>query len=401
MLLDEINFKTVDDKYTRNYQLAETMEENGYRLEIGSIVKGINETRLSYQLTTLGNYDGIEHGWLYNYWRDNYPQILFMSDSGQNLEPHLSNLTNFGPSYRVSQDGKAIVGIAYFERILTTNLQVNLTNIYGYYRMNEIIPIDVYKHNLDIKRILQVDNYNIYLSFTRDNEQDALILDYSVLDSAGNNVDASVEAGIYMKADNYRMLSPIAINLPYPDCRERQLVFNWQPLPENRDGLLEGAALKITKLGIRQKDSVVNINLAEPNKPAENRDKTEILAAINKYYTTFGQALKKNNLGIFANEYGYLEPTGQVWNGVNDWQHKFKVWNPMEVKDYSVSLEDSILTIAGNTATADIAGLEKISHNHGWSGAVFSTMVYLETEKGKWKITEVDALTDTEIDGVH
>lgn len=401
LILDDIIFKTVDEQFTRDYRLAEYMEKNGYRLEIDSIVKGINETSLSYQLTTLGDYDGIEHGWLYNYWRYNYPQILFMSDSGHNLEPHLSNLTSFGPSYRVSQDGKAIVGRAYFEKVLTTNLQVNLTNIYGYYRMNEIIPIDVFKDNLDINRTLQVDNYSIYLSLTRDNEQGTLILDYSVLDSAGNNVDAAVEAGIYMKADNYRMLSPISINLPYPDCRERQLVFNWQPLPENRDGLLEGAALKITKLGIKQEDSVVNINLAEPNKPVENRDETEIMVAINKYYATFGQALKRNDLAVFAQEYGDLQPTGQVWNGVNDWQREFQVWSPLEIKDYSVSLNDPILTIAGSTAIADIAGQEKISRKGGWSGAVFSTVIYLEKKKGKWKITKVDALTDAEIDGVH
>jgi hypothetical protein len=46
----------------------------GYQLVVDSIEKGISETGLYYQLTALGDYDGIEHGWLYNYWHKNYPQ---------------------------------------------------------------------------------------------------------------------------------------------------------------------------------------------------------------------------------------------------------------------------------------------------------------------------------------
>ena len=61
--LKDINFETVDGKYSQEYRLAETMEQNGYRLAVDSIGKGISETGLHYQLTALGDYDGIVHGW--------------------------------------------------------------------------------------------------------------------------------------------------------------------------------------------------------------------------------------------------------------------------------------------------------------------------------------------------
>lgn len=94
------------------------------------------------------------------------------------------------------------------------------------------------------------------------------------------SVDAAIEAGIYMKADNYRMPSPVKLSAsPNLVGGERQLVFNWQP-PESKDSLIEGAAIKITKLGIRQEDAVVNINLAKPDKPVENQEETEIMAAV-------------------------------------------------------------------------------------------------------------------------
>lgn len=81
--------------------------------------------------------------------------------------------------------------------------RLKLTDIYGYYQMDEIIPIDGVNHNMDINRKLQVNNYSLYLqSFIRGNKEDTWILDYSVLDATGNKLDAAVEAGIYMKADN-------------------------------------------------------------------------------------------------------------------------------------------------------------------------------------------------------
>ena len=86
---------------------------------------------------------------------------------------------------------------------------------------------------------------------------------------------------------------------------------------------------------------------------------------------------------------------------MNDWRHDFQVWSPLGVKDYSVSFKDPILKVAGNTATADIAGQEKIVRSEGDSGSVFNTVFSLVKEDGIWKITKVDELTDAEIDGVN
>jgi len=150
LTLKDLNFKTVDEKFTKGYQIAETMEKKGYRLVVDSFERGISETSIHYQLTALGNYDGIVHGWLYDFWQKNYPQILFVTDSGSKLEPHLSSITSLGPSYRVSRDGKTIVGRAYFDRVETNTLQVKLTDIYGYYHINELIPIEGVKDRIEL-----------------------------------------------------------------------------------------------------------------------------------------------------------------------------------------------------------------------------------------------------------
>lgn len=115
----------------------------------------------------------------------------------------------------------------------------------------------------------------------------------------------------------------------------------------------------------------------------------------------FGCVLKSNDLAVLAQKYGYLQPTGQDRDGVNDWQHDFQVWSPLGIKDYSVSFDDPILTAADDTATADIMGQEKIVRSEGNSGSVFNTVFSLAKEKGNWKITKVDELTDAEIDGVN
>lgn len=75
--------------------------------------------------------------------------------------------------------------------------------------MKEIIPLDGVKDKLDINRKLPVNNYSVYLkSFTRGKDKGTWILNYCVLDSAGQPVDGAIDAGIYLKNDNYR--------IPYP-----------------------------------------------------------------------------------------------------------------------------------------------------------------------------------------
>lgn len=77
--LKDFNFKTVEGEFAQEYPLTETLEQKGFRLTVDSIGKGISETDLHFQLTALGDYDGIEHGWLSGYWHKSYPQILFLS----------------------------------------------------------------------------------------------------------------------------------------------------------------------------------------------------------------------------------------------------------------------------------------------------------------------------------
>ncbi|MDR3602601.1 MAG: hypothetical protein P4L49_19325 [Desulfosporosinus sp.] len=394
LTLKDLNFKTVEGKFAQEYPLSETLEQKGYRLTVDSIGKGISETGLHFQLTALGNYDGIEHGWLSGYYHKSYPQILFLSANGRNLEPHLSNIVSFGPSYRISRDGKTRVGRAYFDGLTSNTLQVRLTDLYGFYSLNEIIPLDGVKDKLDINRKFSVDNYSVDLkSFTRGKDKGTWVLNYRVMDSTGQPVAGAIDAGVYTKVDNYKIPCPILIDgASKPFGQDQMLIFTGE-LPAGKDGLLKDTALKITRLGIRQEDVVLNIDLENPCKPSADSKKTEIMAAVKEYYATFGEALKSNDLAVLAQKYGYLLPTGQDGDGVNDWRHDFQVWSPLKIKDYSVSFADPMLMVTGDTATADIAGQEKIVRTEGKSDSVFNTVFSLAKEKGNWEITKVNELT--------
>ncbi len=275
---------------------------------VGSIVKGISETSMDYKLAALGDYDGIRHGWLYD-WYNNYSpegEILLIQDGGQKLGPHLSSLNCLGPLYRVAQDQKAMVGKANFDRLETNDLEIKQTDIYGYYHLNDIISLDGVTDRMEINRKLPVKNYVVHLqSFSQGYDKDTWILEYSVRDSAGNQVDAAIEAGIYIKSDNYRM--PMTCSKWFHDSgsANRCLAFNWQP-PQGKDSLNLGPAIKISKLGIRQEDAVLEINLNNPNKKIENQDETKIMALANDYYNIIGQVFKSNDMNILENKYGYL-----------------------------------------------------------------------------------------------
>lgn len=268
--LDDIIFKTVDTKYTQEYRLAETIEKNGYKLTVESIVAGISETAVRYKLSSLGNFDGIDHGWLYD-WNNNYSpegEILSMFDSGRRLGVHLSSLNCLGPYYRVSQNKKIMAGRANFDSFETNSLQLKLTDVYGYYNMNEIISIDGVEDRLDINKNISVSDYTVYLkSFSKAEDGERWILDYDVLDPSGNKADAAIEAGIYMKADNYRMPMTLFNKFNNPAGGDRRLVIPWQP-PADEKSVIYGPAIKITRMGIRLEDTVLNIDLENP--PREN-----------------------------------------------------------------------------------------------------------------------------------
>lgn len=397
--LNEIDFRTVDKKYVRAYQLAETVEKNGYRLVLDTVTSGINETQIHYKLTALGDYDGIVHGWLYD-WLNNYNpegEILAVSDSGRKLGVHLSSINCFGPYYRVSLDQKNIVGRAYFDAVETHDVQVKLTNIYGYYVINEIIPLDGVREIINLDKKIPVGNYTICLKSFGKEDGDTWMLDYSVLDSAGNRVDAAIDAGIYMKADKYRY--PLTFIRWFKDAPEgdRRLVMRWQPMDSGEDSLVQGTAIKIDRLGIRQEDAMLDINLSSLKKSPENRDETAVMAAVNDYYNALGNALIIGDPAVFEKKYGYLEPTGSRADGVNDWRRHIDGWRHLGVTGYSVSFNDPIVTVTGNTASADLDGFEKIQQSDNYSVGGFHVVIDLEKERGKWKITKVDEYTEEEM----
>ncbi len=403
LTLNDISFKKVDRKYNQEYRLSETVENEGYQLLVDSIQKGISETSIHYKLAVLGDYDGIKHGWLYD-WYNNYSpegEIISLYDNGRRLGGHLSSINCLGPYYRVSQDRKAMVGRANFDGMDTSNPKLQLSDIYAYYNINTIIPLDGVKDKLDINQEIQVSKYIVHLNlFTRGADQETWILDYSVRDSAGNKIDAAIEADICMKTDDYRM--PMTFFKHFYDTTKgnRCLVFKWQP-PESQDSFILGPAIKISKLGIKQEDAQLEIDLNNLNNQVENQDELEIMAAINDYYNTFGRALVSNDIMVFEQKFGYLEPTGKGWDGVNDWQHQFQSWRQPGVKDYIFTFQDPIITVTGNQATVDLAGHEKITRNDGNSAGGFSTVFYLEKVEGKWTIGKIDELTEAEIHGVN
>lgn len=401
LTLNDIPYKLVDEKYTGHYLFPANVAQKGYQLKINTIEKGISETGLQYQLSAAGDFDGIEHGWLAASCQQSYPQILHLSADGCNLEPHLPYPYQSALSYRSTRDGKAGAGRAYFDRLPGGAFQVKLTDIYGYYLVNEIIPLDGVTGTGAINRKLPARNYCVELkSFKPGQDKRTWILTYRVLDSAGQPVAGAIDAGIYRKEDNYNLPCPILINASAnPVGQDQTLVFSGE-LTASGEGLPEGAALKLTRLGIRQEDTVVTINLINPSKPDQIIAEGQIMAAVRAYYTTYGQALKRNDRAVMEQNYSCLQPTGREGDGVNEWRQEFQVWSPLGVQDYMVAFEDPIIMIGGDTATADIAGQETIVRSDGNSGSVFNTIFSLVHQDGIWKISKVDRLTDAEIDGV-
>jgi hypothetical protein len=210
LTLNDLPLTGVEEKYISEYLYPATLEKKGYRLEINGLEKGISETGLQYQLTALGDYDGIEHGWLSESWHQSSSQILFLSAGGQNLAPHLANPYNTFPAYRRSRDGKAAAGRAYFDRLTADTLQIKLTDLYGVYNLSETIPLNGINNALAINRSLPVRNYSVELkSFSRGRDGRTWTLCYRVLDAAGQPVDGAIDAGIYQKLGNYQMPYPV------------------------------------------------------------------------------------------------------------------------------------------------------------------------------------------------
>lgn len=401
LTLNNIPFRLADAKYFREYPDPATLEKKGYRLEIKSLENGVSETGLHYRLTAAGDYDGIEHGWLSDSgsYRQSYAPILFLSAGGQNIEPHLSYPFVSALSYRWSLNGKACAGHAYFDKATAGTLQLKLTDLYSVYNVNTIIPLDGVMDQLEINRKIPVHNYTIELkSLKRFKDKGTWILSYRILDRAGSLVDGAIDAGFYQKGDNYKRPYPVLVDsLRGPVGQDQELVINTgTPSPGETD-FPEGMALKITRLGIRQEDAVLNIDPENLPQRAADSAEAQILAAVRDYYTTYGQALKSNSLSSMTEKYGYLQPTGRNGDGINDWRREFQVWSPLSVKEYTVGFDDPIVLVNGSTAMADIGVHEKIRRADGDSAAVYAAVFSLVQEDGSWKIAKVDEVTDGEI----
>lgn len=228
-----------------------------------------------------------------------------MWDGGRKPDIHLSSLNCLGPYYRVSPDKKAVIGRANFEAVESRDVQIKLTDIYGCYDLSEIIPIDRVGEIINPGKKIPVRNCTVYLKSLLKEYDETWTLDYSVQDSAGNRVDAAIDAGIYMKAGNYRM--PATFFRWFKDAPggDRRLVMRWNA-GESEGSLIRGPAIKITRPGIRLEEAVADINLGSLKEHPDNRDEKAIMAAVNEYYNTMNNALTKNGVATFEKKYGYL-----------------------------------------------------------------------------------------------
>ena len=279
--LQGIKFKIVDQKYVRTYQLAEAVEKNGYRLLVDAIITGISETQIRYKLTARGDYDGVAHGPLHD-WPNNYRYRLkggapAMRDGGRELTRHLSSIDNPGPSYRVSRDEKTAVGRANFDPPAAGSLQLSLTDVYGYYAMDQLIPLAVIAETGSINKKIPVKGYIVCLnSFVKEDEQ-TRTLGYTVLDSAGNKVDAVIDACVCEASHNYGLPLTSPIRLKDAPDGERLLVMSWPQWESEEEIMGRGPAIKITKLGFKQEDALLDINLDSPSRDPDDRAEKAVM----------------------------------------------------------------------------------------------------------------------------
>lgn len=390
--LNDIRFRKVDKKYTREYRLAETFERPGYRAVVKAVAAGVSETGINYRITALGDYDGISHGWFRDLCLNRSPEreVISAFSGGRRLGIHLSGPNCLGPDFRSSLDGRDIAGRANFGPLTADDLQVRLSDIYGFYRINEIVPVDGAGNRTDINRKLAVRGYTVHLkSFARE-EGANCALDYSVLDSAGNEVDAAIEAWLY--EGNSRV--PYISRFKDPAGGDRRLLIR---LPDDFwESPARNLMIKVWGLGIRQEDAVLDIDLKNPKQSAESRDEERIVAAVRDYYETLGKALAGGEAAVFEEKFGYLRPTGRNGDGINDWRGHLDFWRPLGVKEYWFSFSEPIVTVTGNTAAADIGVTETVNVSTGSSGRGLCMMFYLEKVQGEWRITMVDELTEAE-----
>jgi len=398
-----VELSPVEKKLTGDYRISEEVDQGGYRVRVDSVQTGVSECNIHYKLTAAGDYDGIVHGWLYDWYNNFSPEgeIISLQDGGRRLAIHHSSLNCLGPFYRVSRDRKNLAGMAYFDSLSTKNPVLNLTNIYGCYDLDEIISLDGAGDRLDINRKIPVKEYTLHLNSFKKESENTWVLDYQVLNSTGEKVDAAIDAGVYLRSDPHRMKFS-HVSFKDPAGKDYNLVMQWE------GGMTEGAAIKITRLGVRQEDAVVNLNLNRRFKaPWANKDERMVLAAVQDYYTAIGRAISEKDPSIFAEKYGYLQPTGKSGDGINAGiRHITRSLDSATGEkgylDYRIALLEPIVTISGNKAVADIDGFASSARNSKYyPTGNFGTVFYLEKVNGAWTITMADDFTEEEFHGVN
>ncbi|MGE5653100.1 MAG: nuclear transport factor 2 family protein, partial [Bacillota bacterium] len=395
LTLGGLDLRAVDPKYTKEYRLNESFERPGYRLDISQLSFGISEGNMQYQLTTSGRFDGIRHGWFYD-WRNNASpegEILVLTNNGHKLDLHLTSPNCEGPYYSYSQDGKALAGRANFDAPQSGALQVSLTNLYGYYQVSDVTPIDGVKERLDINKAIAVKDLSIQLKSFVKIDDETWALDYMVVGADGKQVvDAAVDAGIYTKDDKYRM--PFSFfNMPSSD--HNRLLIRWQAPPPG-ETMIKNLVIKVNAVGLRLDDALVEINLDNPKLVSGSSDRDLVMAAVDAYHRAFGQALTSGDVATMERLYGNLQPTGERWDGINIWRQKLAGWKQMVVQKYSYTLEDPIIRIAGTMATVDLHGTERYPSKGADSAGGFSAVYALEKRAEQWVIVKIDEATEQE-----
>ncbi|MCL6448578.1 MAG: hypothetical protein K6U04_10585 [Armatimonadetes bacterium] len=167
--------------------------------------------------------------------------------------------------------------------------------------------------------------------------------------------------------------------------------------------LAEEPAIKITRLGIRQEDALVTIDLKNYRDREDKGagEEKEAFRAVQEYYDLFAKAVARNDVSILEARYGYLKPTGKR-DGINHFREKFSrpiYRNATRALRYEVSYDEPIVTVKENTAIVDVHGIEKYIWGEGrgeFSGGEYSAVFHLERTAGKWRIAMIDELLEEE-----
>lgn len=154
--------------------------------------------------------------------------------------------------------------------------------------------------------------------------------------------------------------------------------------------------IKVDAVGLRLDDAVAKIDLGQAKVVTGPQEKDRVMEVVDAYHQAIGKALADGNLATLERGYGHLKPTGEKWDGINDWREKYVNWDQLGVKSYSFTLLDPIIRISEDEATVDVHGIERYPHKGADSASGFSAVYTLEKRSGQWIIVKVDEATEGE-----